>query len=834
MADPEGDTFLKRIQDLSTIEFSCIQNKDISLITGPPNSGKSTILNMIAGSKLTGKKNECDQWEINADPIVATIGHKVSETFVPNYWDDSLGNRYFDCAGFDETRGLDYEIAKSCILKTIGNHARSLKVIIVVDFYTLNSERGSTFNKMIDQIKNFIPEMNFEAEAELIITKSPHNKTTLHISKILQNTNLGKSYPESKITILYEPDEKTGILTCLDLSKVIDRAPSLTKKCQIPLSNEAKLKIGKLKEEFNQDIKNSINKFCSRVDFYYLNLLQNTLEIDDKTLRNWYDSFKENVNAFTQSKSVEHFLENFNKLIEKLNSLVKNDKCLKCDDILRTLIKNTGNLSFLEQLSNEVNNLNLVSWWVSDFTFTHPLLSKNNNLAKCKSLDDFNSFLIRKNIDPKKCIKDQIHQILKTPYNFSASYSGSKFHSGSKSYSGAMDFFGSTLYSGSIQYNFLIPYSGTVYYSGHKDVSESVSVSNCTHTFALFGNACLLCGRYTMEKPYTKSVFYDGYVPFSGQERVSGRQPYSGSIYYSDTKNYSGTVNYDLNVPFSGSQSVTCQDHHICSCQDLSVIVFSAQELFEDIQYYKNIIKLQKKWLNEDQIITEPEIDIKTIMSNFSIKGKNLELEKKNENELTKKIHEILSVSQNFDSKYSGSVKFSVRKPYTGNVSYEDFKTVESTVIIHKKIDYSGEVYYSGNQDYSGSVKVSSCNEGCIMCISKSDMDEFYSGNIDYEGKQNYSGTQHAKRSEKYSHKVYFKQDKEYAGQVECCGSIPYSGSHNVVCQKKEIGEGHHNCDPCCNIWESFVSNLTALFNEKEKYINIINKQKILLEKKMK
>ncbi len=67
------------------------------------------------------------------------IGHKKSATFLPNYWKSSNGDIFYDCAGFNDTRGEVYDIAKSLMMKKIGDNARSLKVMLVGDLDTLKS-----------------------------------------------------------------------------------------------------------------------------------------------------------------------------------------------------------------------------------------------------------------------------------------------------------------------------------------------------------------------------------------------------------------------------------------------------------------------------------------------------------------------------------------------------------------------------------------------------------------------------------------------------------------------------------------------------------------------
>ena len=61
---------------------------------------------------------------------MAKIGHTVSLTFAPNFWEgDSF--RLYDCPGFNDTRSIEHEIAKSFFIKEIANSAKSIKIIIV-------------------------------------------------------------------------------------------------------------------------------------------------------------------------------------------------------------------------------------------------------------------------------------------------------------------------------------------------------------------------------------------------------------------------------------------------------------------------------------------------------------------------------------------------------------------------------------------------------------------------------------------------------------------------------------------------------------------------------
>lgn len=52
---------------------------DIILLMGDTGAGKSTILNMVAGSKVTARFNDDNgSWELDASPKIAMIGHTIS------------------------------------------------------------------------------------------------------------------------------------------------------------------------------------------------------------------------------------------------------------------------------------------------------------------------------------------------------------------------------------------------------------------------------------------------------------------------------------------------------------------------------------------------------------------------------------------------------------------------------------------------------------------------------------------------------------------------------------------------------------------------------------
>jgi len=160
-SEEEAELFIGKVKELLiSVTSMNVDSKEYILIVGPTGSGKSTIINIIAGSQIVCLLNKKNKWEITAEPSVATIGHSKSTTLLPNYWEDAHGNRYFDCPGFNDTRGEDYEIAKSYFLTAIAKKAKGLKVMLVVDYFTLNSKKCGPFSELMDELKLFLPHFN--------------------------------------------------------------------------------------------------------------------------------------------------------------------------------------------------------------------------------------------------------------------------------------------------------------------------------------------------------------------------------------------------------------------------------------------------------------------------------------------------------------------------------------------------------------------------------------------------------------------------------------------------------------------------------------------------
>ena len=128
------------------------KNRDIVIVIGKTGSGKSTFLNYVNGCTLNIDKYSKKIIVDSNSPVkeIFPIGHENnSKTLTPelvyNKLDDIL---YVDFPGFNDNRGFEINISNSITLKNLIVNSKSVKVIIVCEAITINTERGKGINEL--------------------------------------------------------------------------------------------------------------------------------------------------------------------------------------------------------------------------------------------------------------------------------------------------------------------------------------------------------------------------------------------------------------------------------------------------------------------------------------------------------------------------------------------------------------------------------------------------------------------------------------------------------------------------------------------------------------
>ena len=137
-------------------KIATYEAKEAVIVIGETGSGKSTLINYLAGAKLTSVKQiKPPRIVIKADQQVGDIqivSGAVSGTAVPDkFFDEKTGITYFDCPGFGDTRGPEQDIANGFYIKKVFDVAEKIKVVIVIDANSLNS-RAHLIQNISDQL----------------------------------------------------------------------------------------------------------------------------------------------------------------------------------------------------------------------------------------------------------------------------------------------------------------------------------------------------------------------------------------------------------------------------------------------------------------------------------------------------------------------------------------------------------------------------------------------------------------------------------------------------------------------------------------------------------
>lgn len=169
------DRTLELIQEgdrqISLEEGGCI------LVCGDTGSGKSTLINYLIGEDLIAiKPSNSKKLYIDTVSTIpkAKIGHQAnSETFIPQkIKDEQSGQTYWDCPGFDDSRGPEIDIANAFYIKKLFS-SNSLKAVIVVDEPSINgAKRGKVFKDLVSRLSElFVDKEDLVKCVSIVFTK---------------------------------------------------------------------------------------------------------------------------------------------------------------------------------------------------------------------------------------------------------------------------------------------------------------------------------------------------------------------------------------------------------------------------------------------------------------------------------------------------------------------------------------------------------------------------------------------------------------------------------------------------------------------------------------
>lgn len=250
------------------------------IVIGHTGTGKSTLINGLMGKELEAKKNEEKDYVISlkVGQEGAMIGHTGSETSVPSIWKDDFQNIYWDCPGFEDTKGPVQEIANSFFLKKIFDNSQSVKLVLVISENQMKSDRKLgllNINKKLARIFENFNDVKYAIS--VIVTKANKIEEIDDIRNIIKNfakwpdnqniTENEKCFYEhfatdGSVAIFQEPKTAGNFFIEKNLSKAIQQTTYIkSPKIKLPISQSSimyvrEILFGKSKSDIEN--KNSI------------------------------------------------------------------------------------------------------------------------------------------------------------------------------------------------------------------------------------------------------------------------------------------------------------------------------------------------------------------------------------------------------------------------------------------------------------------------------------------------------------------------------------------------------------------------------------------------
>jgi hypothetical protein len=159
----ESIALLTHCMTLGNQEAQKASDNELIVVIGNTGSGKSAFVNYLYGCKMKRVKPQdlgitglqkviVVKGSSEGGPLdeIMPIGHtKKSMTFMPKIAQDQQGLSYCDCPGFLDNRGIEINIANAINIKNAFSRANSIKIIMLINYYSLGADRARGLSDMI-------------------------------------------------------------------------------------------------------------------------------------------------------------------------------------------------------------------------------------------------------------------------------------------------------------------------------------------------------------------------------------------------------------------------------------------------------------------------------------------------------------------------------------------------------------------------------------------------------------------------------------------------------------------------------------------------------------
>ncbi|XP_043480342.1 uncharacterized protein LOC122510021 [Leptopilina heterotoma] len=330
--------------------------KNAAIVIGTAMSGKSTLINYLIGNQMEGYRGSSryDRIIIRKFDVNST-GPEISSgllpvTNIPSKWNSKrteLQNlTIWNTPGFQDIRGPLQDLKNSFYLYRLTRRMKSVKFILVVNFYDIESDINENFISLLNNLEKFFNGKfkNFFSSISVIFSKAPYNFREFPIRYEYINNKLNNLLSQSRTEFNLSNDSKDFIQHVVNHNK------------QVAFFRNAEV----------------IGKVNSSIDENIIQAIRNTRSINKKSLQDV--SFSFSAGAEVCLRDTEDLLFQ-NSDIKKLNVRIKKFFIEKSNYLLKI-----GN--------RDINKLNEYKIYLSKMGENiSPALNKNSDIqVKIQSL----------------------------------------------------------------------------------------------------------------------------------------------------------------------------------------------------------------------------------------------------------------------------------------------------------------------------------------------------------------------------------------------------------------------------------------------------------------
>jgi energy-coupling factor transporter ATP-binding protein EcfA2 len=185
------------------------------IVIGPTGSGKSTLINYLAGSELIAEYRPL-RWNLRVNeplPGFRFSAGTEAGTHLPTSWYDEQSQQprvYWDCPGFNDNEGPQREIINAYSIYQLLRHAPHSKVMLVISEDILGDRCNSFLNLLKRVTETFPDSAQLHRALSLMVTKATTiNNFTNDISKLFReiaHSSPGQLKPDAQNLLLFLAD----------------------------------------------------------------------------------------------------------------------------------------------------------------------------------------------------------------------------------------------------------------------------------------------------------------------------------------------------------------------------------------------------------------------------------------------------------------------------------------------------------------------------------------------------------------------------------------------------------------------------------------------------